>query len=137
MILKKIGGEKPLNWMTYQQKLSDWEKTNLSSRTVPGMSMTIDEMIARHQKGLPIDESKGSLYREGEEPLQNLEHMDLVDRQAYIDSVADTLVEVRARIEANAKTKAERQFVDKVDLAVKQQLAEMRLKTNTPEKPAE
>lgn len=101
------------------------EKNNEPSKTVPGLSMTILEMVKRHRQGLPIDESKGALYQGGEEPLPDLSKMDLVDRAAYMDSVADALVEVKSRLAATAKSKAEKEFLDKVDAAVREKLSKL------------
>lgn len=111
--------------LTAHNRKQVFEVNNEPSKTVQGQTMTILEMIQRHRKGLPIDESKGALYHEGDEPLQNLDHMDLIDRQAYTDSVADALVEVRTRLEEQAKTKAEKQYLDKVDQAVREKLAQL------------
>lgn len=41
------------------------------SKTVPGMTMTMLEMVRRHRQGLPLDAAKGALYQ-GEELLPNL-----------------------------------------------------------------
>lgn len=100
------------------------EMNYLPSKTVPGQSMTIQEMVKRHRQGLPIDESKGALYQ-GEELLPDISNMDLVDRQAYMDSVADALVEVKARIQASAKTTKEKEILDRIDVAVREKLKEL------------
>lgn len=113
----------------------DHEKNDQVSKTKPGMTMTIKEMIERHRKGLPIDQTKSGkqMFVEGDEPLQNMDHMDLVDKQNYIDSVADALVEVRTRLEESAKTNKEVQFLKKVDEEVKKRLARIQIKDNPPE----
>lgn len=85
----------------------DHEVNNEPSRTVPNQSMTILEMVKRHQQGLPIEGSKGIPLYSGEELIPDLSGMDLADKQEYIDSVADHLVEVRARIDAAKKEAAE------------------------------
>lgn len=102
------------------------EKNMGKSMTIPNQSMTVLEMIQRHRKGLPIEGRPGQIYHEGEEPLQNLDNMDLIDRQNYIDSVADALVEVKRRLEENAKTEKEKEFLKKVDMEVRQRLAAMK-----------
>lgn len=101
------------------------ERNNGKSMTVPNQAMSVLEMLKRHRQGLPLDQARGALFHEGDEPVRNLDHMDLVDRQAYMDSVADALVEVRARLQAQMKTKAEKEFMDKVDAAVRERLAKM------------
>lgn len=98
------------------------EENKQPSMTVPGQTLTIVEMIARHRKGLPISESTGATYQEGDTPLQNLDHMDQIDRQTYIDSVADALVNVRAKIDAETTSKKEKEYVAKFNAAVQEEL---------------
>jgi|SRR5882724_3121103 len=102
-----------------------YEVNKEPSKTVPGLAMTIQDMIARHRKGLPIDESRGALYQ-GDEFHPDFDRMDLIDRAAYIDSVADALVEVRTRVSAFAKTKAEKEMVDRIDAGVRERLAKLK-----------
>lgn len=111
--------------LTVRNREDSYEINREPSATVPGQTMTIQEMVARHRKGLPIDESKGALYQ-GEDLIPDISEMDLVDRQAYMDSVADALVEVKARIQDSVKTKKEQEFLDKIDAAVREKLAAMR-----------
>lgn len=109
----------PLNAHLYPH---DHEKNEQPSMTVPNQSMTVLEMIQRHRKGLPIDQSRGALYQ-GEELIPDISNMDLVDRHAYMDSVADALVEVKNRIKANAKSEEEKAFVARVEEEITRRLA--------------
>lgn len=104
-----------------RKREKEYEKNTGVSDTIPGQTMTIQEMVARHRKGLPIDQSRGALYQ-GEELMPDIDKMDLVDRQAYMDSVADALVEVKARIQESVKTKREQEIIDKIDSAVRERL---------------
>lgn len=99
------------------------EKTK-PSRTVPGQSMSVTAMLKRHRMGLPITESKGALYQ-GDELLPDISMMDEIDKAELMDKVADALVEVRQRIDEQAKTKAEKEFLAKVDKEVREQLSKM------------
>lgn len=112
-----------LSQMTFPEL--DAEVNNEPSKTVPGLSMTILEMVKRHQAGQPIDQSKGPIYREGDEVIPDISQMDLVDRHAYMDSVADALVEVRERIAASAKNDEERAFLARVDEEVRLKMTEI------------
>lgn len=128
---KQETGEIPVihTALTANKRPKVYEKNKLPSMTIPGQSMTIQEMVARHRKGLPIDQSKGALYQdEREDPLKNLDHMDLIDRQAYIDSVADKLVEVRDRLDKEAKNKEQKAFLKKVDEAMREELKKINSK---------
>lgn len=110
----------------------DNEQIKEPSKTVPGQSMTILEMVQRHRKGLPIDESTGALYQ-GEEDLPDISNMDLIDRQAYIDSVADALVEVKERLKEAHKSKADKELIDKVEAEVQIRLKQMQTKKSSIE----
>lgn len=98
------------------------EKNMLPGMTVPGQSMTVQEMVRRHKAGLPIDQKKGVLFS-GEELIPDLNDMDLVDRAAYMDAVADQLIEVRARIAEATKSKEQKEFLEAVDKKFKEELA--------------
>lgn len=95
-----------------------YERNNLPSETKPNMSMTILQMIERHRRGLPIDAPVETPLYQGEELVADISSMDLIDRQAYIDSVADQLVEVRTKIQADLKTKKEKDAAAKFEAAV-------------------
>lgn len=99
----------------------DHEQNYQPSKTVPGLTMTIAEMVARYRKGLPIDESKGALYQ-GDDIMPDISKMDLIDRQNYIDSVADALVDVRNRIQESVKSKEEQEILNRIDNEVKERL---------------
>lgn len=104
---------------------NDHEVNLEKSKTVPNQTMTILQMIQRHRKGLPIDESKGALYQ-GDELVPDISKMDLVDRQNYIDSVADALVEVRARLEEQVKTNQQKEWLKQVDTEVRKRMADIK-----------
>lgn len=106
----------------YRQKV--YETNTLPDKTIPGQSMSVLEMVERHRKGLPIEQSKGALYQ-GEELLPDISKMDQIDRQAYVDSVADALVEIKAKISASAKSQKEKDILDRIDLEVRNKLKEM------------
>lgn len=99
----------------------DHEQNYQPSKTVPGLTMTIAEMVARYRKGLPIDESKGALYQ-GDDVMPDISKMDLIDRQNYIDSVADALVDVRNRIQESVKSKEEQEILTRIDNEVRERL---------------
>lgn len=111
--------------LSARHRIKKLEKNTMVSETVPDQSMTIAEMIKRHRQGLPIEGRKG-LYKEGDEPLLNMDHMDMVERQEYIDSVADAFVDVKTRINAAVKTKEEAALLDKIDAEVRKRLKEIR-----------
>lgn len=110
--------------LTAQSYPKQYEQNHGKSLTVPNQSMTIKEMVARHRKGLPIDESRGALYQ-GDELVADISQMDLIDRQQYIDSVADALVEVKERLREAAKSKSEKELIDRVEFEVQKRIKEL------------
>lgn len=101
-------------------------KNNQKSRTIPNQTMTINEMVARYRRGLPIHgSSRVPLYGGGDEPLMDLDQMDLIDRQEYVDSVADKLVDVRQRMKDAADTEEKAAALEKFDKAVKDAISKM------------
>lgn len=95
------------------------------SETIPGQTMTVLEMVERYRKGLPVEAGKIPIYN-GEEPLPDLNDMDLADRQLVIEHYAEQLLEIRQRLEANAKSKAEKERLAEIDRQVKEKLTEWR-----------
>lgn len=112
--------------LTAHLRPKTYERNMAPSQTIPGQTMTVLEMVQRYRKGLPVSGAVEPFFKEGDDPIEDLSKMDLIDRQKYTDSVADALVEIKARIAATAKTKAEREILDKIDLAVKEELKKIR-----------
>lgn len=96
------------------------------SKTIPGQSMSVQAMLKRHRSGLPINAIALEPIYTGDDLKEDLNDMDEVDKQAYMDSVADRLVEARARIENTEKTQKEKDFIKKVDAQVNRRLKSMR-----------
>lgn len=65
---------------SYKQQ---FEKNNGVSTTVPDQSMTVKEMLARTQRGLPISSGAMPIYN-GERLLPNWKSLDLIDRQRVV-----------------------------------------------------
>lgn len=119
-VLPKVSRPADAKW-----RPKKYEQNTKPSRTIPNQSLTITEMVERYRKGLPIHANAKAPIYGGEAELRDLDTMDLVDRQAYIDSVADHLVEVRARLEENAKTEAQKAHLAEVDKQVRERIASM------------
>lgn len=103
----------------------DDEVNKEKSLTQPGQSMSILKMIENHRKGLPIEGQKGIPVYNGEEILPDLKNMDLADREAYIDSVADHLVEVRLRIDEAKKVADQKSKIEEFEKWHKERLKKM------------
>lgn len=72
-----------LNAKTFEKKN---EINNDPDQCIPDQSMTVREIMDRFTRGLPLDAGKVPIY-EGEEYSPDLLHMDLADREEYIQSV--------------------------------------------------
>lgn len=98
---------------------------HIPSDTVPGMAMSIQDLLRRHAAGLPLDGQRVPFY-EGDENMEDselqghpdLSKMDLVDRQEYIESQQQRLDDLRKKF-ANEKAQksaiAERIKAQKAD----------------------
>lgn len=74
------------------------------SQTVPGLEMSIQEMLARTQRGLPIYSGSTPVYN-GERLLPKWKDLDLIDRAAVIKEA-----EQKVKRDREAKEKAERRL---------------------------
>jgi hypothetical protein len=75
---------------------TDGERNNKPSETVPDQTMTVQEILKRHSRGLPMDGQRVSLFEEDIDPdddtvLPDPKHMDLADRQLLKESITDHL----------------------------------------------
>lgn len=78
------------------------KETNTSpSQTVPGMAVSIGEMLNRTMRGLPISSGAIPVYN-GERLLPNWQKLDLIDR-------ANVIAQAKADVEINRKRVAHQQ----------------------------
>lgn len=75
----------------------NYEKSTKPSLTIPDQTMSIQEIMRRYASGLPIGGQKVPMY-EGDEEQPDFQHMDLVDRQAFMEEAAQELQEVKQRL---------------------------------------
>lgn len=76
------------------------------SMTIPGQAMSIQEMLARHVAGLPLDGAKVPLYEADETQPDDdllmghpdLSKMDLVDREEYLEQQRERLDVLQKRL---------------------------------------
>ncbi len=72
-----------LNATTFEKS---YEINNEPDQCIPDQSMTVREIMDRFTRGLPLDAGKVPIY-EGEEYTPDILHMDLADREEYIQNV--------------------------------------------------
>lgn len=101
-----------------------FEINELPSETIPGQAMSIQELLRRHAAGLPLDGQRVPFY-EGDEETEDselqghpdLNTMDLVDRQEYIEQQELRLAQLKDKF---AKEKAHRSEIAKRTKALEQ-----------------
>lgn len=78
-----------LSWLTYSSFDRTYEINNLPSMTIPDQTMTVQEILARHVRGLPIlGQGKVPIYMdEDDDTIYPNQKLDLVDQQGIIDEV--------------------------------------------------
>lgn len=94
----------------------------------PNMSMSLQEILERFTRGESLDIGKEPSYDDGDEDLEKMAHMDLVDRQEY----ANKLKKTQKDFEKQERKKAadEKARLDK--LAVDKLVADKKAGENPP-----
>lgn len=94
------------------------------SETVPDQAMSIEEIMSRYSKGLPLDGERVPVWMQDglEDDMPDLRHMDLAERQEIMEAVGDEIKAIRElHREKRAKEKEAR---EKAAKAAKSQKAE-------------
>lgn len=104
------------------------------SLTVPDQSMTIQEIMRRHARGLPVGGAKNPIYEAVEnagfddEKMPDLSKMDFAEKEEFLDSINRELVEIKSRVNKERKERLEKQRKEDlekgVDAAIKKLKAE-------------
>lgn len=78
------------NWLNYDHENHIGEINTLPSLTVPDQSMSVQEILDRYARGLPIGGSRVPIFDE-EDDMPDTTHMDLADIQMLKETYADEL----------------------------------------------
>lgn len=78
------------------------EQNNLPSKTVPDQTLTMQEILTRYARGLPISNGKQPIYH-GEEEMPDFRTMDLVEIQEYKEEVQARIQEYKNDLENKTK----------------------------------
>lgn len=89
--------------------------------TQPDMAMTVQEMLERHKRGLPVESGKVPIWM-GDEELPDLSKMDLVDRQAYVEMVADRLADIKEKLREVEELKKRKAEADRFEAEIQKRL---------------
>lgn len=100
--------------------IPDKETRTTPSQTVPGMDMSISQMLQRTARGLPINSGQIPVYN-GERLLPNWKKLDLIDRANVVQQAKDNVLELHNKIQGTKKRIAERKAINDAKLLEKQQ----------------
>jgi len=102
------------NTLNYNYKIQKGEINNKPSQTVPDQTMSIREILTRYAKGLPIESGKVPIY-EGEDYTPDPRHMDLADRQEYMEYAKNQIREIQENQQIQ-ENQPKNQIEEKADL---------------------
>lgn len=84
----------------YNSKPTHGEENTLPSMTIPDQTMSIQTILHRYASGLPVGGEKIPVYN-GEEFTPDIEHMDLADRQQYLEQVKYNIKQKQSELTAH------------------------------------
>lgn len=73
------------------------ERNRYASKTIPDQTMSIQEIMDRHARGLPISGAKVPIY-DADDPMPDMARMDLVDIQEMREIAQNNVNEIQQRL---------------------------------------
>lgn len=83
----------------------------------PNMSMSLQEILERFTRGEALEIGRDVEYDDGDDDLEKVAHMDLVDRAEFVDRLKHTARQYEKQEKAKAKKEAERLYAEAVKKA--------------------
>jgi len=89
----------PLEWnaLTPQQRFPYSKMSLLPDMTVPDQSMSVKQLMDRYARGLPLEGERVPIYNGEEDDLPDLAHMDLADREEYINNAKEEILNIKTK----------------------------------------
>lgn len=84
---------------------------------VPNQAMTLQEILERFTRNEQLPIGKDVQYHESEDDLEKVQHMDLVDREEYMDKLKET-----QRVYKRQEAAKEKAYKEKLAAEYKQKL---------------
>jgi len=110
----KVPSDHTYPWKTqynaYRYPKSCEKRTNLPSETVPNLTLSLDEIVARYSQGMPLVSGGGvkvPMYEGDADYFPDVNIMDVVDRTRIIENYKQELQEIEARKLERQKRQAE------------------------------
>lgn len=95
----------------YEQSPEDHEHPYGVSETVPDQSMTVLELLDRHQRGLPIKQNLNGYY--SEDDLINIKTLDLVEIQDMRENLASQTKHLRKQLSDEEQQLRDKKLLEK------------------------
>lgn len=89
-----------------------YEVNNQPSKTVPDQSLSVQEILRRYARGLPLSDVKTPIYEGDENTFPDLSKMDLADREQYLDEQVIRLQNLKEDLKARSKAIREKEAQD-------------------------
>lgn len=96
--------------LTYTAEDRQREKNSLPSKTIPDQTMSVQEIMDRFARGLPLDGAKVALYHEEGEDVPDLERMDLSEKHELLEAARREVQEQRNKLNKIAEEKRRRSY---------------------------
>lgn len=96
--------------LTYTADDQQREKNTLPSKTIPDQTMSVQEIMDRFARGLPLDGAKVALYHEEGEDVPDLERMDLSEKHELLEAARREVQEQREKLNRIAEAKRKRMW---------------------------
>lgn len=74
------------------------ERNTKPSITIPDQSLSVKDILSRYARGLPLGGMKIPIYEGENDDMPDLTHMDLADRQAYMEAAQEEYEAIQERI---------------------------------------
>lgn len=82
------------------------EENKMPSKTVPDQTLTVKQILDRYRRGIPANVKQRIPIYEGEESdFPELQHMDLAEREEYIQARHEELLEITDRLKKREEAK--------------------------------
>lgn len=100
---------------------------------VPNMALSLQEILARFTRGEPLEIGREGNYDDGPDDLEKVSHMDLVDKEEYVEKLKATT----KQWEKQEKERAQKEKARLDKLAVEKLAADKLAAEKAAEKKAE
>lgn len=99
----------------------EYEEGDPLSMTVPDQSLSVQQLIERHRRGLGIEGYREPVYY-NDDVVPPIEHMDFAEKRAFLEHLKENRASIEAIFKENqdaeSKARAEKEFNDAVEAEI-------------------